>query len=293
MSGRERIDMVDGQPVRYLEWEGTAPALVAWPGMGGTAEYFELIAEWLPNRILAIDPPGVGPVSRGLPTMKRTLAIWTAALASAGPAVAIGHSWGAYLARLALARWPAQVQGAILLDGGFVPWQIPGTSLDAEVAEGLAFLRSQVHPSLEAAVEVDSGQHQERGVALTPALERVVKAGWMRRKDGRWHLAMTSAAFVSGMRGLASVPPETYLAASGPTLLITSGDEVTSPEDQATGIPGLSAEEWLAYRGQSLAGFAARPQHQVVKLEGLTHEVLPGRGQEVAAVISVWLAAFC
>ena len=48
-----------------LEWPGDPPTLVAWPGLGGTAAYFGMLADGVPFRILALDPPGVSLVSTG------------------------------------------------------------------------------------------------------------------------------------------------------------------------------------------------------------------------------------
>ena len=53
-----------------------------------------------------------------------------------GRVVAVGHSWGGYLARLALWDSALLVAGAVLLDGGCFPWVDPNRSLAEEIAQG-------------------------------------------------------------------------------------------------------------------------------------------------------------
>lgn len=282
----DRVVPVDGEPVRLLEWPGEAPALLAWPGMGSRAEYFGLLAERLPNHLWAVDPPGVGPVSTGLPTVERALAIWERLLAETGAAVVVGHSWGAFLARLAQGALEATVRGAVLLDGGYMPWVNPGESLEAEIAEGLAFLGRQTHRRLEDAVAADLQAYRDRGLSVTPTLVRMVRSGWMRRDDGAWHPAMSPAAFGAAMRSMAVLPEEAYLAVAGRALLVTPADEAGAPD----GTAGGEADRTAAQRREWLGAFARQPGHRVVTLAGLTHELLPEGGDEVARVIRAWLA---
>ena len=55
-----------GEQVRVLEWPGPSPTLVAWPRLGGTAEYFGMLAASVPFRILAELYPVVHADSLGL-----------------------------------------------------------------------------------------------------------------------------------------------------------------------------------------------------------------------------------
>lgn len=88
---RTHILALGGEQVRVLEWPGEAPTFVAWPGLGGTAEYFGMLADRVPFRLAALDPPGVGPVSTSFRTGPR----WTGSggMRSAGGPRAAGRWW--------------------------------------------------------------------------------------------------------------------------------------------------------------------------------------------------------
>ena len=141
--------------------------------MGGTAEYFGMLRDIVPYRVIGIDPPGVGPTSSGVPDRETLAAVWPGVLRWAGlgddPVVAVGHSWGGYLARLVLRHPKVEVAGVILLDGGYMPWTIPGVSLAAEIAEGLRFMAQQRTDDRDAAVQRGLESLRQRGITVTPA----------------------------------------------------------------------------------------------------------------------------
>jgi hypothetical protein len=77
---RERVLQFGQAAVRVLDWGGPPPILVGWPGMGGTAEYFGMLRDVVPHRVVGVDPPGVGPVSNGVPDRETLATVWTGVL---------------------------------------------------------------------------------------------------------------------------------------------------------------------------------------------------------------------
>ncbi|MGC8486800.1 MAG: alpha/beta fold hydrolase [Clostridia bacterium] len=84
-----------------------------------------MLRDVVPHRAVGVDPPGVGPVSNGVPDRKTLATVWTGVLrwaaGEAQPVVVVGHSWGALLARLAFRHRDLAVAAAILLDAARCP----------------------------------------------------------------------------------------------------------------------------------------------------------------------------
>jgi pimeloyl-ACP methyl ester carboxylesterase len=97
------------------------PAILLWPGLGSTGAYFAGIAEGLPGRTVAVDPPGSG---GSAPLDRYTSGALIALAASVAEAhecrAIVGHSLGAYVAVGLAADPPAGLRAAVLLDGGFM-----------------------------------------------------------------------------------------------------------------------------------------------------------------------------
>lgn len=115
--------VVGGLAVR--EWEDSAaPGILLWPGLGSTSAYFSSIAEALPGRAVAVDPPGFG---RSAPLDVCTYARLVNAAAAVAEAcecrAMVGHSLGAYLAVGVAADPPAGLRATVLIDGGFLDAQ--------------------------------------------------------------------------------------------------------------------------------------------------------------------------
>jgi pimeloyl-ACP methyl ester carboxylesterase len=114
----ERV--VGGLAVR--EWGDPGErGILLWPGLGATAAYFDPIAELLPARAFAVDPPGFG----GSPALDRSTRQRYADAAreiieSTGCSVMIGHSLGAYVALDVAADPPGSLRQVVLIDGGFL-----------------------------------------------------------------------------------------------------------------------------------------------------------------------------
>jgi pimeloyl-ACP methyl ester carboxylesterase len=112
--------LVGGVSVR--EWgPPDAPGILLWPGVGSAGSYFAAVAEALPGRAVAVDPPGSG----GAPPPSHVTfeALVDAALAvieDRACCAIVGHSLGAYVAAGVATRPPPSLSAAVLIDGGFL-----------------------------------------------------------------------------------------------------------------------------------------------------------------------------
>jgi pimeloyl-ACP methyl ester carboxylesterase len=123
------------------EWgEPDAPGILLWPGLGANAAYFAAIAESLPGRAVAVDPPGVGnstPIDRNRRDRYAELA--RAAIDASGCRAMVGHSLGGYVALDVAVQPPLPLRAVVLIDGGFLKMQELG-QLGMPIEEGRAAL---------------------------------------------------------------------------------------------------------------------------------------------------------
>lgn len=115
---RERF--VAGVAVR--EWgDPEEPAILLWPGLGATGAYFAAVAEALPGRAVAVDPPGFGRSAALAPcTYERLVGVAADIVDACGCRAMIGHSLGAFLGVGVATRPPAALRAVVLIDGGFL-----------------------------------------------------------------------------------------------------------------------------------------------------------------------------
>jgi pimeloyl-ACP methyl ester carboxylesterase len=161
------------------EWGRPADAgILAWPGLGATGAYFESLAEALPYRMVAVDPPGLGGSESLDPrTYGRLVEMACAVVERCACRAVVGHSLGAYVAAGVAAAPPAGLQAAILIDGGFMNAQdmeevgIPVTAGRARLVEWWAaeVLRFSDWDKATRELAAMTGTHE------TPALESYVR----------------------------------------------------------------------------------------------------------------------
>jgi pimeloyl-ACP methyl ester carboxylesterase len=82
------------------------------------AAYFDPIAESLPGRAVAVDPPGFGrSASIGRNTRGRYADVAREVIESTGCTVMIGHSLGSYVALDVAAQPPVALRAVVMIDG--------------------------------------------------------------------------------------------------------------------------------------------------------------------------------
>jgi len=112
--------LVEGLSVR--EWgDPAAPGVLMWPGLGSTSAYFAAVAEAMPGRVVAVDPPGCGSSPPLEPCTPERLSDLARAVVGACDCWAmVGHSLGAYLAVAVATDPPAGLRAVVLIDGGYM-----------------------------------------------------------------------------------------------------------------------------------------------------------------------------
>jgi pimeloyl-ACP methyl ester carboxylesterase len=196
--------LVEGVAVR--EWgDPDQPGILLWPGLGADGGYFAGIAEAMPGRAVAVDPPGFGNSPRlAHCTYDRLVELAKAVTGACGCRAMVGHSLGAYLAVGVAVDPPAGFRAAVLIDGGYlgvdelaklgqpgpsagraelIAWVEQTTprfpNWETAIRELAAMLGSDVTPAIEAYVrerlvevdgEVRDGGEPERVVDLLAAM---------------------------------------------------------------------------------------------------------------------------
>jgi len=110
--------------VRYLDWGGEGPPLLALHGLASSAHWYDLVAPYLrsKHRVIAPDQRGHGQTSQA-----NTGYDWQSLTSDAvglldhlgiSRASVFGHSWGATVALNLAVRFPDRVSALGLIDGG-------------------------------------------------------------------------------------------------------------------------------------------------------------------------------
>jgi pimeloyl-ACP methyl ester carboxylesterase len=111
--------------VRYLDWEGQGPPIVALHGLASSAHWYERVAGHLSDkyRIIAPDQRGHGQTTQASSGYDwQTLASDVVGLMEhlgIAQAAVLGHSWGGHVATNVAARFPHRVSRLVMIDGGF------------------------------------------------------------------------------------------------------------------------------------------------------------------------------
>ena len=111
--------------IRYLDWGGDGPPVLALHGLASSGHWYERVAARLnPSyRIIAPDQRGHGrttqaPDGYDWETLARDMVGLADHLGLERVAV-LGHSWGGHVATNVAARFPERVSRLVLIDGGF------------------------------------------------------------------------------------------------------------------------------------------------------------------------------
>ena len=112
--------------VRYLDWGGDGPPIVALHGLASSAHWYDIVAPMLrvQGRIIAPDQRGHGQTTQATSGYDwQTVSADIVGLMDhleIDKAIVLGHSWGGNVAGNLAARFPDRVEKLVLIDGGFV-----------------------------------------------------------------------------------------------------------------------------------------------------------------------------
>ena len=121
----EKWAEVSDLKVRYLDWSGTGPTILALHGLASSANWYERVASILNGgyRVIAPDQRGHGQTTQAAAgydwqTLTSDLIALMDHLDIEETAV-LGHSWGGHVASNLAARFPHRVTKLVMIDGGF------------------------------------------------------------------------------------------------------------------------------------------------------------------------------
>ena len=119
--------------MRYLDWGGDGPPVLALHGLASSAHWYDILAPYLCGRFRIVAPDQRG---HGRTTQAAGGYDWRSVASDAvglldvlgiERAIVLGHSWGGNVAVATAAHFPARVSALVMIDGGFVgPEMIPG-----------------------------------------------------------------------------------------------------------------------------------------------------------------------
>ena len=217
------------------DWAGGGPALLLIHGLASSSHIFDLVAPLLTSsfRVVAYDQRGHGLSTKpGSGYGHASVAADAAAVIRGlrlGPAILLGHSWGGSVVLEVAVRYPRDVAGAILLDGGFgslrdrMDWVTARETLAPPALAGmpvddfLALVRQMVGTSMPVTAQIEA-------VALS--LIRIDGAGRIRpRLSRRNHLRILRALWEQD-------PVELLRKVTVPTLVLATRSAPPQPEEQ-------------------------------------------------------------
>ena len=125
-SPAERWADVGDLRIRYLDWGGDGPPIMALHGLASSGHWYDWIAELFSKefRIIAPDQRGHGKTTQAThgydwPTLSLDIAGLMDLLGIQRAAI-MGHSWGGHVASAVAANQPERVSRLILIDGGIL-----------------------------------------------------------------------------------------------------------------------------------------------------------------------------
>ena len=124
--------------MRYLDWQGDGPPILALHGLASSAHWYDIVAPLLRDRyrIVAPDQRGHGQTTQssdgyGWHSVASD-AVGLLDLLGIEKAIVFGHSWGGNVAVATAAHYPERVAALVMIDGGFFsPQMIPGATWEA------------------------------------------------------------------------------------------------------------------------------------------------------------------
>ena len=111
--------------LRYLDWGGDGPLVLALHGLASSAHWYQRVARRLKEnyRVIAPDQRGHGQTTQATSGYDwQTLASDAIGLLDqlgSEQAIVLGHSWGGHVASNVAARFPDRVSHLVMIDGGY------------------------------------------------------------------------------------------------------------------------------------------------------------------------------
>ena len=278
----ERWAEVGALRVRYLDWDGGLPPVVALHGLASSAHWYDLTARLLSPkyRIVAPDQRGHGKTTQASqgydwPTLASDVAGLMDRL-EIQQAVVMGHSWGGHVASSLAAHHPGRVSRLVMIDGGF---------LDARLSpdgtwEGFSH---RVRPREVSGTRTEFLERLRTQLAdcWSDDLERIVQTMVYEDEQGQIQDILRPDNHAQVIRTMWDYPPSSVLPAVGcPTLIIAAGST-----------PEYAGSEYAQLRRVMVeSATGALKDCRVHWIPNTIHDIGYHRPVELAGVIADFLA---
>ena len=124
--------------MRYLDWGGDGPPILALHGLASSAHWYDIVAPLLRDefRIIAPDQRGHGQTTQATDGYGwhsvASDAVGLLDVLGIEETIVFGHSWGGNVAASTAAHFPERVKALVMIDGGFFsPQMLPGATWEA------------------------------------------------------------------------------------------------------------------------------------------------------------------
>ena len=267
--------------VRYLDWGGDGPPVIALHGLASSGHWYDLVASLLSNgyRVIAPDQRGHGKTtqaSRGYdwPTLASDVAGLMNTLAL-DRAVVMGHSWGGHTAISLAANHPERVGGLVMIDGGFLdPHLSPGTTWES--------FSHRVRPRNVSGTrrEFLNRLRSQLAGCWNDEVERIVQTMVYEDGDGQIRDILHPDHHAQVIRAMWDYPPSTIMPkVSCPTLIVPAGP---TPDRAGSGYARMR-------QVMVAAAAAAMPGCRVHWILNTIHDIGYDKPGELAGVIREFL----
>ena len=271
--------------VRYLDWGGEGPPLLALHGLASSAHWYDLVAPYLrsKHRVIAPDQRGHGQTSQA-----NTGYDWQSLTSDAvglldhlgiSRASVFGHSWGATVALNLAVRFPDRVSALGLIDGGISRSNTPSNA----PSETWDQVKAGVRPRDVSGTRQEFLQRLQAQLSFcwNDQIERIVQTMVYEDQNGLIQDILRPENHLQVMRAMWEEPASAlYDKVACPTIIIPAGP---TPERADT-------ERAMAKRTGVDAASRSIRQSQVRWIPETVHDIGYHKPRELAEVMLEFLS---
>ena len=264
--------------MRYLDWGGDGPMLLALHGLASSGHWYDLVAPLLRDRfrIIAPDQRGHGqttnaPTGYDWQSLSDDLAALLDLL-EAPEVFVIGHSWGGHVSSNFAARYPQRVKRQVMIDGGF----LDGRLFPEPTWEGFSTRLSPRNVSGDREEFLDRLRTQ-MAAFWNSDIERIVQTMVYEDENGLIQDILRPENQAQVIRAMWDDPcSKTLLLVECPTLMVPAGP-----------MPDRANSEYSQMRQRMVAAAAAAlPNGRVRWIMETVHDIGYDKPEELAGVIA-------
>ena len=273
--------------VRYLDWGGEGPPLLALHGLASSAHWYDLVAPYLQSkhRVIAPDQRGHGQTSQANKGYDwQSLASDAVGLLDhlgISRASVFGHSWGATVALNLAARFPDRASALGLIDGGVSRSRTPSDA----AAQTWDQVKARVRPRDVSGTRLEFLDRLQTQLSFCwdDRIERIVQTMVYEDQDGQIQDILRPENHLQVMQAMWEEPASAmYEKVACPTIIIPAGP---TPERATT-------ERAMAKRAGVDAASLSIRQCQLRWIPETVHDIGYHKPRELAEVMLEFLSGY-